>query len=108
MKLLFDQNISYRLVQKIAEFYPNSKQVKELNLENFSDIEIWKFAKENSYTIVSFDSDFYDIANIKGHPPKIIWLRVGNTTTNNLEKFLLIKDFISNTAYTEIACLELN
>lgn len=113
MRLLLDQNISYRLVRKIAEYYPNVKQVRELNLENFSDAEIWKYAKENDYTIVTFDSDFYDIANIKGHPPKIIWLRVGNTTTKNmeklfLEKFMVISNFILNTEYVEIACLELH
>ena len=113
MKLLLDQNIYYRLVRKIAEYYPNVKQLRELNLENFSDAEIWKYSKENDYTIVTFDSDFYDIANIKGHPPKIIWLRTGNTTTKNmeklfLEKFMVISNFILNTDYEEIACLELH
>ena len=101
MKLLFDQNISFRLVDKIAEYYPNAKQVKNVGLVGLPDIQIWNFAKKNNYTIVTFDADFYDLANIKGHPPKIIWLRFGNTTTNNIaklfiEKFELIEDFILN------------
>ena len=50
MKLLFDQNISYRLVKKIKEFFPEAKQVRELNLENKTDRQIWDFAKKNGYT----------------------------------------------------------
>ncbi len=81
MSLLFDQNISFKIVKKIQGEFPDSKQIKELGLENYSDNEIWKFAKDHNYTIVTFDSDFFEISNLKGHPPKIIWLRTGNTTT---------------------------
>lgn len=111
MKLLFDQNISFRLVKKIEEIYPESSQVRELGLENATDMEIWEFARENNYAIVTFDADFFDLSNLKGHPPKIIWLRMGNTTTNNLEKVLLekknlLEDFLSNPDYKNVACLE--
>lgn len=72
MKILFDQNISFKIVSRINANFPEAKQVRELGIENYSDIEIWKFAKENNYTIVTFDADFFDLANLKGHPPKII------------------------------------
>ncbi len=113
MRLLFDQNISFRIVQKIQTIFPNSKQVRELGLEGFSDDKIWKFTQENNFTIVTFDSDFFEISNLKGHPPKIIWLRTGNTTTKNIIKILQLKkdiitDFISNSLYAEISCLEIN
>lgn len=112
MKLLFDQNISFRILSKVSNFFPEAKQVRELRIENFSDLEIWKFAKENDYTIVTFDADFYDLANLKGHPPKIIWLRFGNTKTDFLAEVLnsrnlIIKDFILSKEYAEIACLEI-
>lgn len=112
MKLLFDQNISFRILSKISNFFPEAKQVRELGIENFSDLEIWKFAKDNNYTIVTFDADFYDLANLKGHPPKIIWLRFGNTKTDFLAEVLnsrnsIIKDFILSKEYAEIACLEI-
>jgi predicted nuclease of predicted toxin-antitoxin system len=111
MKLLFDQNISYRLLKKIQHFYPEANQVRELGLENATDLKIWGFARENNYAIVTFDADFFDLSNLKGHPPKIIWLRMGNTTTNNLEKVFiekrdLLEEFLSNTEYKNIACLE--
>ena len=113
MSLLFDQNISFRIVKKIQGEFPDSKQIKELGLENYSDNEIWKFAKDQDYTIVTFDSDFFEISNLKGHPPKIIWLRTGNTTTENIFEILklkkdIIKDFIENPLHSEISCLEIN
>lgn len=113
MSLLFDQNISFRIVKKIQDTFPNSKQIKELGLENYSDNRIWNYAKDNNYTIVTFDSDFFEISNLKGHPPKIIWLRTGNTTTENVIEILKLKkdiitDFIENPSYSEISCLEIN
>lgn len=111
MKLLFDQNISFRLLKKIEHVYPEAKQVRELNLENESDIKIREYARDNNFTIVTFDADFFDLSNLKGHPPKIIWLRMGNTTTHNPEKVFiekkeLISDFLFNPDFKGVACLE--
>jgi predicted nuclease of predicted toxin-antitoxin system len=113
MKLLFDQNISYRIPQLIEDIFPESKQVRNLKLENTTDRRIWDFAKKNNYCIVTFDSDFYDLSLVQGSPPKIIWLRMGNTSTKSLEKIIreneiLIKEFLENSDYKEISCLELD
>jgi predicted nuclease of predicted toxin-antitoxin system len=112
VKLLFDQNISFRIITKIEASFPEAKQVRQLGIENYSDVEIWKFAKDNGFTIVTFDADFFDLANFKGHPPKIIWLRFGNTKTDFLAdtintRYSIIKDFIDSNEYSEIACLEI-
>ncbi len=109
MKLLFDQNISHRLISKIITSYPQIKQTKELGLTDFSDKKIWDFAKTNGYAIILFDSDFFDLNTYYGFPPKIIWLRTGNMTTNYLAKFLLDKhdqivDFIED---EHLGCLQL-
>ena len=109
MKLLFEQNISYRLVKKIVNLYPNSKQVKEVYLENKTDSQIFHFAKENDFAIVTFDADFFDLSNLKGFPPKIIWIRTGNISTNNLEKILkdkydIIMHFLKS---IDFGCLEI-
>jgi len=108
MKLLFDQNISFRLVKQISDIFPDSKQVRELGLENATDIEIFDYAKKNKFAIVTFDSDFCNLIVLKNSPPKIIWLRTGNTTTKNLEILLrekqeIIKIFLSET----YDCLEI-
>lgn len=112
MKLLFDQNISFRIISKIEINFPEAKQVRQLGIENYSDIEIWKFAKENKFTIVTFDADFFDLSNFKGHPPKIIWLRFGNTKTEFIASIInsrnsIIKNFIDSIENSEIACLEI-
>jgi len=113
MKLLLDQNISFRVSKIISDRYPIVKQVRELGLENSTDIEIWEYAKSNGYTIVTFDSDFYDLSVFRGCPPKIIWLRIGNTTTENLAKVLfdnfeLIKDFVTDSSFKDLSCLEID
>ena len=86
-----------------------SRQVKMLGLENQDDIKIWQYAKTNAYTIVTFDADYYDISLIKGFPPKILWLRTGNLTTNEIAEklnfqILEIFDFLKN---TEQSCMEI-
>jgi predicted nuclease of predicted toxin-antitoxin system len=113
VKLLFDQNISFRIISKISHNFPEARQVLELGIENYSDQEILEFAKENQYTIITFDADFYDLSTLKESPPKLIWLRFGNIKTDFIanklnSKHLLIKDFINAREYEEIVCLEIN
>jgi len=108
MKLLFDQNISFRLIKRIIDIFPDAKQVRQLGLENSTDTEIFDFAKRNNFAIVTFDSDFCDLNIIRGFPPKIIWIRTGNTTTKKLEDLLrkkseLIELFLSE----DFGCLEI-
>jgi predicted nuclease of predicted toxin-antitoxin system len=62
VKLLVDQNISYRLVKSIEQSFPGTQQVRRLGLENGSDKVIWEYAKAEEFTIVTFDSDFYDLS----------------------------------------------
>ena len=112
MKLLFDQNISYRIISKLSTTYSDVFAIKELHLENSKDIEIWNYSKTNDFTLVTFDSDFFDLATLYGHPPKIVWLRLGNISTGELtmyleNKYSIIKEFIESPQYNEISCLEL-
>jgi predicted nuclease of predicted toxin-antitoxin system len=113
MKLLLDQNISFRITSRIQDIYPGSNQVRELGLENSKDSRIWSFAKENGFCIVTFDADFYDMGLVRGSSPKVIWLRIGNISTHNIEKVLrnnydLIKSFLTDPGYKDIGCLEIN
>lgn len=98
MKLLFDQNVSFRVVRSIEYLFPDSMQVKQAGLVDKSDIEIWQFAREKDLILVTFDSDFSDLSNIKGFPPKIIWLRFLDQRTSQVikkitEKQMEIKAF---------------
>lgn len=101
MALLFDQNISFRIVKEILPHFPGSKQLREAGLEGKQDREIWKWAKVNEFVIVTFDSDFVDLSLLFGFPPKVIWLRLGNSSTDRIAKTFLdkkeeINDFLKN------------
>lgn len=82
VKLLLDENISDGIVQHIAGLFPGSTHIKTVNLKEADDRVIWDWAKQHEYTIVSKDTDFYQRAIVFGHPPKFIWLRVGNCPTS--------------------------
>jgi predicted nuclease of predicted toxin-antitoxin system len=78
-----------------------------------NDSDIWEYARKNHYSIVTFDSDFYDISVINGHPPKIIWLRSGNLTTQEIAKSMMhnkdmIERFIADDDYENVSCLEID
>jgi predicted nuclease of predicted toxin-antitoxin system len=81
VKLLFDQNLSRRLVGMFTVEYPDSKHVTEGGLDTATDAEIWSYAREHDFVIVSKDSDFRQLAFLHGPPPKAIWVRLGNAST---------------------------
>lgn len=82
MKLLLDENLSDRVIDRIVDLYPGSEHVKTLGLINTDDAVIWEYAKVNEFLIVSKDSDFHQRSLLYGHPPKFIYLRVGNCPTS--------------------------
>ena len=88
MKLLFDQNLSRFLVERVGSEFNGSLHVIQLGLDQATDREIWDWASEHGFTIVSKDSDFHDLAASSVPPPKAIWLRVGNSSTNRIEYLL--------------------
>jgi predicted nuclease of predicted toxin-antitoxin system len=109
MKLLFDQNISFRIVRSLPETFAESKHIRSAGLNDCDDADIWLFAKQNSFTIVTFDADFFDLSVVWGFPPKIVWLRTGNLTTSEITEriilnYSIISSFIDN---PEQSCLEI-
>jgi predicted nuclease of predicted toxin-antitoxin system len=88
VKLLFDQNLSYRLVQSLQKEYPDSRHVREVGLQEASDTAVWQYAAQQGYAIVTKDADFHQRSFLFGHPPKVIWVRVGNTPTAMIEALL--------------------
>lgn len=88
MKLLFDSNLSHRLAGTLASVYPSCEHVRNLNLARAGDEAIWDFARENTFAIVSKDSDFHQRSLLYGFPPKVIWVRLGNCSTSEIEAAL--------------------
>lgn len=109
MKLLLDQNLSFRFLDRLSEEFPGSTQVRLVGLERATDSHVWDYAKQHGFTIITKDMDFYEMALLRGVPPKIVWLRCGNVTNRYLLALLqretvVIKTFIED---PESTCLEL-
>ena len=88
MKLLFDHNLSPRLVNRLADLYPDSNHVYPVGLDTAPDQEIWDYARREGFLIVTKDADFGELCLLLGFPPKIIWIRRGNCQTSNIETLL--------------------
>lgn len=88
MKLLLDQNISRKLVKELEDIFPGSNHVYLLRLHTSSDEEVWNYARDNKFTIVTQDSDFYERSLIYGYPPKVVWIQAGNTSTKHIKQLL--------------------
>ena len=88
MKLLFDENVSPKLVGLLEEEYPGSAHVRDLGLKGAPDGRIWDRARENGFVIVSKDDDFRQRSFLQGAPPKVVWLQVGNAGTSPIAELL--------------------
>jgi predicted nuclease of predicted toxin-antitoxin system len=88
MKLLLDQNLSYKLVGQLSTEFPSSSHVRDAGLARATDPLVWQHAKANRFTIVSKDTDFQQRAMLYGHPPKVIWIRLGNCSTSSVAALL--------------------
>lgn len=88
MKLLFDQNLSPRLVKALVDLYPGSIHVRDVGLHNASDETVWEYAARHGLTIVSKDADFHQRSFLFGPPPKVVWVRRGNCSTSDIEAIL--------------------
>ena len=88
MKLLFDENLSHKLVRLLADLFPDSIHVREVGLKAADDPIVWEYAKNNGLMIVSKDSDMHQRSFVFGYPPKVVWVRLGNCSTSDVEQLL--------------------
>ncbi|WP_146873620.1 DUF5615 family PIN-like protein [Halovibrio variabilis] len=109
MKLLLDQNLSFRLVKHLEEFFPGSNQVALLDLGDAPDQQIWRYAKDHQYAIVTLDADFHEFSLLWGGPPLVIWLKCGNQPKSVIKEILLSNRQAIKQAFSdpEVWCVEL-
>ena len=88
MKFLFDQNLSPRLVRALRDVYSQCEHVRNVGLNEADDSAVWAYAKNNGFMIVSKDFDFYQRSQVLGPPPKVIWVKLGNCSTQAVERVL--------------------
>ena len=88
MKLLFDQNLSPRLVDLLVDVFPESLHVQSVGLDRATDEAVWRFALDRGFTIVTKDSDFQERSQVAGSVPCVVWIRRGNSSTADIEVML--------------------
>jgi predicted nuclease of predicted toxin-antitoxin system len=88
MKLLFDQNLSFKLCERLSDIFSGSVQARTIGLDRADDLQLWDYAREGAFTLVSLDADFAELSILRGAPPKVIWLRCGNQSTDYVEQLL--------------------
>lgn len=89
MKFLLDENLSHKLVPRLAAAFPDTAHVDGLGLHGQPDVAVWQYAAEHGFVIVSKDDDFRQLSFLRGHPPKVVWLTVGNAGTAVIAELLL-------------------
>jgi predicted nuclease of predicted toxin-antitoxin system len=100
MRFLFDENLSHKLVRLLADLFPGSVHVRDVGLKAADDPVVWEYAKNNGLIIVSKDSDMHQRSFMFGYPPKVVWVRLGNCSTSEVER-LLRRHFASIKAFHE-------
>ncbi len=91
MRLLFDENLSPRLAGRLEPAFPESRHVDDVGLHGRADAEIWKYASQHGFILVSKDNDFRQLSFLHGAPPKVVWLHIGNGPTREIEALLLAR-----------------
>jgi predicted nuclease of predicted toxin-antitoxin system len=102
MKLLFDENLSHKLVWLLVDLFPDSVHVRDVGLKAADDSLVWEYARDNELMIVSKDSDMRQRSFVFGYPPKIVWVRLGNCSTASVEKLLRINFAAVKTFYEDL------
>lgn len=88
MRLLFDQNLSFKLCRLLSDLWPGSQHVGVLGMGDTDDRLIWNYAVQNGLTIVTQDVDYANLSVLLGSPPQVVWLRCGNQPTTKIEQLL--------------------
>ncbi|RZM77135.1 DUF5615 family PIN-like protein [Leptolyngbya iicbica] len=88
MRLLFDENLSPKLTSRLSDRFPDSLHVRDIGMKATVDSLVWDYAKAHDLMIVSKDADMHDLSLALGNPPKVIWIRLGNCSTAQVEDLL--------------------
>ena len=109
MKLLLDANISWKLVKILKHPFGECVHVDSIGLKvPAEDVDIWNYALENEYIIITKDNDFIDLLEKNGFPPKVVLLRTENSSTQALAELLInAKQMIEDLSVNNFGLLEI-
>jgi predicted nuclease of predicted toxin-antitoxin system len=89
VRLLFDEQLAEELCALLRDAFPESQHVRLLGCGGASDEKIWQLAIEHRCVLVTKDEDFHRLSILRGAPPKVVWIRLGNCTTAEIATLLL-------------------
>lgn len=103
-RLLLDENLSEKLLAPIISLFPGSTHIRTLGQQGASDGAVWAIARDGGFMLVTRDEDFVGMSVLRGAPPKVVWLNVGNarnsaiaallrTRADEIEQFLVHEDY---------------
>jgi predicted nuclease of predicted toxin-antitoxin system len=109
MKILLDANISWKLVNSLKSIFGDCAHVDFIGLNvPAEDIDIWNYARDNGYIIITKDNDFADLLELNGYPPKVVLLKTGNNNSHALMELLInIKPMIEDLEMNNYGLLEI-
>ena len=109
MRLLFDENLSARLVALLADAYPGSSHLEHAGLLGAPDAAVWAHAAAGGFVLVTKDEDFQRLSVVRGPPPKVVWVRLGNCATPDVARLLRLRreDVVRFVAHEDAAFLAL-
>ena len=109
MRLLVDEQLSEELLTLLRDIFPGSSHVRELGAGGVPDPTVWTLAQERDCLLVTKDEDFHRLSVLRGAPPKVIWLRLGNCTTDDVARLLRrhVADIQRFAEQAEVTFLEL-
>jgi predicted nuclease of predicted toxin-antitoxin system len=88
VRLLFDENLSERLVGLVADVFPDSLHIRTLGFAGASDRDVWRLAAEHGCLLVTRDEDFLELSTSLGSPPKVVWVSPPNPSTASVADLL--------------------
>ena len=88
MHLLFDEQLSEELSLLLRDVFPDALHVRQIGAGGAPDLTVWQLARDRGCLLVTKDEDFHRLSILRGAPPKVVWLRLGNCTTEDVARVL--------------------
>ena len=91
MRLLLDENISWRLAAYLRPHCETVVHVRDVGLDASPDTTIWRYAQQHGYDLLTKDEDFVRLVLADGFPPRVVALQNAQVPVAVLKAFLLAR-----------------
>jgi predicted nuclease of predicted toxin-antitoxin system len=89
VRFIIDAQLPPDLARVLRENSFDAVAVREVGLRDANDTDIWRYAVQQDFAIITKDEDFADRCLYDQNQPVIVWLRIGNCSNRALLQWLL-------------------